>query len=106
MTGGMWIGHDHHRQPERGDFSQCGGARPTDHHVGPGQNQGHLLVQVLLGPVARPQVGRQRIPAGNRLIEATLAGDVDYPRPLDQSRQRLGDRRVEAPDLLRPAEDQ
>ena len=100
------YGHDDHRHAERGHLGQRRGPGPADDEVGRGQRGQHLVAQERVRPVAPPDRLGQALATGQRGRVALVAGDVDDGHPLDQARQRLGDRRVEAPDGLRPAEDE
>ena len=106
VAGRVRIRHDDHRQAERGHLGQGRRAGPADDEVRRGQRGQHLVAQERVRPVAAADVGRQGLAAGQRRRVAVVAGDVDDRDPLDEARQRLGDRGVEAPDGLRAAEDE
>ena len=79
---------------------------PADDQVRGDQGGQHLVAQERVRPVAARGRPRAGLSPGERRRVAVLAGDVDDRHPLDESRQRLGDRGVEAADGLRPAEDE
>ena len=106
VAGGVRVGHDDHRHAEGGHLGQRRGPGPADDEVGGGQRGEHLVAQERVRPVAPPDRLGQALATGQRGRVALVAGDVDDGHPLDQPRQGLGDRRVEAPDGLRPAEDE
>ena len=106
VAGRVRIGHDDHRHAERGHLGQRRGPGPADDEVGRGQRGEHLVAQERVRPVAPADRLGQALATGQRGRVALVAGDVDDGHPLDQPRQGLGDRRIEAPDGLRPAEDE
>ena len=101
---GIW--HDDHRHAEGGHLGQRRGPGPADDEIGRGQRGQHLVAQERVRPVAPPDGLGQAFASGQRGGVAFVAGHVDDGHPLDQAGQGLGDRRIEAPDGLRPAEDE
>jgi hypothetical protein len=102
----MRVRHDDHRQAQGRDLGERGRARPAHDEVGGGEREQHLLPQERVGVIAGAKRLGQGVAAGERLCVAVLAGHVDHGDPLDEARQRLGDRGIEPSDRLGAAEDQ
>jgi len=102
----MRVRHDDHRQAHRAHLGQGRGARSTDDEVGGAQRGQHLVAQERVRAVAPTDRLRKALATGQGHRIALVAGHVDDRHPLDQAPQRLGHRRVEPADGLRPAEDE
>ena len=106
VTRGVRVRDDDHRQTHGGHLGQRRGPGATHDQVGRGQRGDHVLAQERIRPIAPTAGLGEGLPAGQGGRVAVVAGDVDDGQPLDESRQRFGDRRVEPADGLRPPEDE
>ena len=107
VPGRMRIRDDDHRQTERRHLGERRGAGAADDEVGRGERGEHLVAQERVRPVA-PRGRPRAAPRDRRAPSRSPSSPVTWMtrQSLDEARQRVGDGGVEAPDRLRPAEDE
>ncbi len=102
----MRVRHADHRQPERRRLGERRRAGTAHHQVRRRERGRHLPGEERERAVPVAALRRQRIADGQHLRLAGLAGHVEHPAALDEPPKRPGNRGVEAPHGLRPAEDE